>query len=285
VHTDMEMWNEVRRRVLVEGASKRSMRREYRIGSETLAKILANPEPPGYRLSAPRPRPKVGEFLAVIDEILETDRTAPPKQRHTSKRIFERLRDEYGYTGGITQVKEAVAAARLGSRESFVPVGAGNSIVVLTCGDAALQRVPQSSSWRPSVPPRSFPDYPPAGWPHTTWVRIGSEGPLPRSPHSPSGHREKAALPDQTLARPRTWVRRRNGEGLPRSPYSPLTALMPSTTSDTDRLRRLYVDQQMTISQSRRVTGRCAPDGPQPVGRQWGSLGWKWVVCWLRRPV
>ena len=56
MHTDMEMWNEVRRKVLVEGASKRSIRREYRIGSETLAKILANPEPPGYRLSAPRHR-------------------------------------------------------------------------------------------------------------------------------------------------------------------------------------------------------------------------------------
>jgi len=122
VHTDMEMWNEVRRRVLVEGASKRSMRREYRIGSETLAKILANPEPPGYRLAAPRPRPKVGEFVGVIDEILTADRMAPPKQRHTSKRIFERLRDEYGYSGGITQVKEAVAASRLGSRESFVPL-------------------------------------------------------------------------------------------------------------------------------------------------------------------
>ena len=122
MHTDMEMWNEVRRRVLVEGASKRSMRREYRIGSETLAKILANPEPPGYRMTAARPRPKVGEFIGVIEEILVADRTAPPKQKHTSRRIFERLRDEYGYTGGITQVKEAVAAARLGSRESFVPL-------------------------------------------------------------------------------------------------------------------------------------------------------------------
>ena len=118
----MEMWSVVRRKVLVEGASKRSMRREYRIGSETLAKILANPEPPGYRMKAARPRPKVGEFIGVIDEILDADRAAPPKQRHTSRRIFERLRDEYGYTGGITQVKEAVAAARLGSRESFVPL-------------------------------------------------------------------------------------------------------------------------------------------------------------------
>jgi len=39
----------------------------------------------------------------VIDKILDADRTAPPKQRNTSRRIFERLRDEYGYTGGITR--------------------------------------------------------------------------------------------------------------------------------------------------------------------------------------
>ena len=118
----MEMWNEVRRKVLVEGVSKRSIRREYRIGSETLAKILANPEPPGYRLSTPRARPKVGEFLGVIEEILVADRKAPTKQRHTSRKIFERLRDDHGYTGGITQVKEAVAAAKLGHREVFVPL-------------------------------------------------------------------------------------------------------------------------------------------------------------------
>ena len=118
----MELWAEVRRRVLVEGASKRSVCREYRLGWWTLEKILANPEPPGYRLAAPRGKPKVGEFLGVIDEILETDRTAPPKQKHTSKKIFERLRDECGYTGGITQVKDAVAAAKRHSREVFVPL-------------------------------------------------------------------------------------------------------------------------------------------------------------------
>ena len=118
----MEMWNEVRRKVLVEGASKRSIRRDYRIGSATLAKILANPEPPGYRMKAARPRPKVGEFVGVIEEILISDRTAPSKQKHTSRKIFERLRDEYGYTGGITQVKEAVAAAKRRSREVFVPL-------------------------------------------------------------------------------------------------------------------------------------------------------------------
>jgi hypothetical protein len=39
----------------------------------------------------------LGQFLGVIDEILDADKTAPPKQRHTAKRIYKRLRDEYGY--------------------------------------------------------------------------------------------------------------------------------------------------------------------------------------------
>jgi hypothetical protein len=78
VHTDMEMWTEIRRRVFVEGASKRSIRRDYRIGSETLEKILANAEPPGYRQGTLRTKPQLGQFLGVIDEILAADRDAPP---------------------------------------------------------------------------------------------------------------------------------------------------------------------------------------------------------------
>jgi hypothetical protein len=57
VHTDMEMWTEIRRKVFVEGASKRSIRRDYRVSARTLEKILANAEPPGYRQGAPRPKP------------------------------------------------------------------------------------------------------------------------------------------------------------------------------------------------------------------------------------
>ena len=36
----MEMWSEIRRKVLVEGVSKRSIRRDYRVGSETLENAL-----------------------------------------------------------------------------------------------------------------------------------------------------------------------------------------------------------------------------------------------------
>jgi len=77
----MELWAEIRRRVLVEGLSKRAACREYGIGWETLDKILTLPEPPGYRLVRARPKPKLGPFLGVIDEILAADRDAPAKQR------------------------------------------------------------------------------------------------------------------------------------------------------------------------------------------------------------
>jgi transposase len=118
----MEMWTEIRRKVLVDGASKRSIRRDYGIGWAALDKILANSEPPGYRQTVPRRKPMLGQFLGVIDEILLTDREAPPKQRHTAKRIFERLRDEYGYLGCASQVRAAVAASRRRQREVFVPL-------------------------------------------------------------------------------------------------------------------------------------------------------------------
>jgi transposase len=118
----MEMWRDIRRRVLVEGQSKRGICREYGIHFQTLQKILAHPAPPGYRQSQPREKRKIGPYLAIIEEILKTDKEAPPKQRHTAKRIFDRLGDEYGYEGGYTAVKEAVRAFQQKNREVFLPL-------------------------------------------------------------------------------------------------------------------------------------------------------------------
>ena len=67
-------------------------------------------------------RPKLDPFTGIIDSILLEDEGRPRKQRHTSKRIFERLRDEHGYSGGITIVKDYVLARRLRRCEVFVPL-------------------------------------------------------------------------------------------------------------------------------------------------------------------
>ena len=72
--TDMENWAEIRRRDLADGLSKRAACREYQIHWDTLTKILNHPEPPPFRRTAPRPRPRLGPFLPVIHQILEDDR-------------------------------------------------------------------------------------------------------------------------------------------------------------------------------------------------------------------
>jgi transposase len=78
--------------------------------------------PPGYQRQQPIRRPKLGPWLGVIDAILNDDKQRPVKQRHTSKRIFERLKEEHGFRGGYTIVKDYVRTATLRGQEVFVPL-------------------------------------------------------------------------------------------------------------------------------------------------------------------
>ncbi|MGH7866819.1 MAG: IS21 family transposase [Candidatus Dormibacteraceae bacterium] len=119
---DMDRWTEIRKKILVEGVSKRQVMEEEGIHWETLQKILAHSQPPGYRMGKQRPQPKIGSFLGRIEQILEDDKHVHKKQHHTAKRIFERLRKEDGYTGGYTQVKKAVRGMKQRRSEVFVPL-------------------------------------------------------------------------------------------------------------------------------------------------------------------
>jgi transposase len=121
VFADMEKWAEIRRLVVVEGRSRRSVCRQFDIHWNTLKKILEHTEPPGYRQSQPREKRKIGPFLAVIEEILRQDRDVHRKQHHTAIRIHQRLQSEHNYTGGYTAVKEVVRDWRRKSAEAYVP--------------------------------------------------------------------------------------------------------------------------------------------------------------------
>ena len=101
---DVEKWVEIRRRVLNKEISKRQACRDYKVPWRTLERILEYVEPPGYQLKQPRSKRKLDPFLPIIHEILEQDRQAPRKQRHTAQRIFDRLVAEHEYDGGITIV-------------------------------------------------------------------------------------------------------------------------------------------------------------------------------------
>ena len=118
----MEMWTEVRRRVLTGELSKRAACQEYGINWRTLGKMLAHAEPPGYRRRAKREKPILGPHLAWIHEVLEQDKKAPKKQHHTAQRIFDRLKAERDYTGGVTMVKAAVREWKDARKEVFVPL-------------------------------------------------------------------------------------------------------------------------------------------------------------------
>jgi transposase len=117
----MQLWADIRRRVLVENVSKRQILRETGMHWRTLEKILANPEPPPYRAPTPRARPKLGPYLDRIAGILDEDRGCPRKQRHTAKRIFDRIAAE-GYEGGYTAVKRVVRDLKRVRSEVFVPL-------------------------------------------------------------------------------------------------------------------------------------------------------------------
>ena len=118
----MEIYGRVRRAVRVEGKSQRAVAREFGLSRDTVRKMLEYAVPPGYRRQQPIKRPKLGPWLGVIDAILNDDKQRPAKQRHTSKRIFERLKEEHGFTGGYTIVKDYVRTATLRRQEMFVPL-------------------------------------------------------------------------------------------------------------------------------------------------------------------
>ena len=84
--------------------------------------MLRHELPPGYRRSEAPRRPTLDGYVGVVDEILRTDKALIKKQRHTAKRIFERLRDEHGYAGSLTTVTYYVREQKRRTKEVFVPL-------------------------------------------------------------------------------------------------------------------------------------------------------------------
>ena len=74
--------------------------RKYALKDDWSEDKLPNLEPESY--------PVLGEFIPTINEWLEEDKRVPRKQRHTGKRIYYRLRNEFGYTGSYSSVKKYV---------------------------------------------------------------------------------------------------------------------------------------------------------------------------------
>lgn len=102
--------------------SKRAIARHFCISRDSVDKMIVYAVPPGYRRTAPIKRPKLDGFTEIIDAWLREDLDRPRKQRHTAKRVLDRLRDEHGFTGGYTIVKAYLREHQRRSREMFVPL-------------------------------------------------------------------------------------------------------------------------------------------------------------------
>ena len=103
----MELYLRVRQ-ACATGMSQRQAAKEFNISRDTVAKMMMFSVPPGYRRTADVKRPKLDPFIPIIEEWLEVDRLMPRKQRHTAKRVFDRLREECGFTGGYTIIKDYI---------------------------------------------------------------------------------------------------------------------------------------------------------------------------------
>jgi transposase len=105
-----------------DGMSERAAARHFGISRESVKKMMRFSVPPGYRRTGTIKRPKLDGFIEIIDQWLRDDIGQHRKQRHTAKRVFDRLRAEHGFTGGYTIVKDYVREQQRRRQEMFVPL-------------------------------------------------------------------------------------------------------------------------------------------------------------------
>ena len=115
------------RRAHRDGMSIREIARRFHHSRPKIRQILrGESEPKPYAKRSRQRAPKLGPFKTRILEILKEDESAPPKQRHTAMRIFERLRDEDcdegRYLGAYDSVRRFVKLHRESKRETFIPL-------------------------------------------------------------------------------------------------------------------------------------------------------------------
>ncbi|HEX6025123.1 MAG TPA: IS21 family transposase [Solirubrobacter sp.] len=122
----VELFEQIRRDWEFEGLSIHALARRHGVHRRTVRQALESPLPPARKRPEGRPAPKLGAWRDLIDSWLEADREAPRKQRHTAKRVHERLRDEHGVEVSERQVRRYVRQRRqaLGELvdEVFVPL-------------------------------------------------------------------------------------------------------------------------------------------------------------------
>jgi len=113
---------QIRRAFFIEGKSIRQIARERHHDRRTVRAAIRDASPSRYKLTNSRPRPVLGPYVAIIDEWLARDKFSPPKQHHTSRRIYHRLVEEHSFSGGESTVRDYVRKHQNRQRPVFIPL-------------------------------------------------------------------------------------------------------------------------------------------------------------------
>lgn len=108
----VELFEQIRKDHDREGLSIHALARRHGVHRRTVRQALASPLPPARKPPERRPAPALGPYRPLIDSWLEGDLKAPRKQRHTARRIWERLRSEHGAGVSERQVRRYVRQRR-----------------------------------------------------------------------------------------------------------------------------------------------------------------------------
>lgn len=108
----VELFEQIRRVREREDASIRELACRFRVHRRTVREALASAVPPARKKPSPRPS-VLDPWKPLIVEWLEADQTAPRKQRHTARRVWQRLVDEGGVEVGDSTVRRFVAQVRV----------------------------------------------------------------------------------------------------------------------------------------------------------------------------
>ncbi|WP_208595930.1 transposase [Desulfonatronovibrio hydrogenovorans] len=121
----VEQYEYVRVGSRVYGKSIRELSRETGHSRNTIRKVLRD-EYKVYKSRDNQPYPVLDPYKAIIDQWLKKDKDRPKKQRHTARRIYNRLVEEEGYQGSESTVRRYVrqAKALFGLKRSgaFIPL-------------------------------------------------------------------------------------------------------------------------------------------------------------------